>query len=101
MKEVYQGSILHVEGCGGEIFVASTARFNQSGMVIGCPFIRNMDPAALHISAHGKEVCGVVICEQMKSLDLRSRGYSIIDEVQIKDVMEVSDALQGIFDYIL
>ena len=100
MKEVFQGDILHVEGVRGDIFVASTNRFNQTGMVIGCPVFRDGEPGALHIEVNGKDVHGIVACEQLKALDLSSRGYGKVDEVPIADIMEISDAVQGIFDYV-
>ena len=101
MKEVYQGDVLHVEGIRGDILVVSTNRFNQTGMVIACPVLRESEPGALHIEVNGKDIHGVAICEQIKSLDLSARGYRKVDEVQIEDIMEAADAIQGIFDYVL
>ena len=43
---------------------------------------------------------GYIQCEQMKMLDLRIRGYKIIDRVKMADVINVTDAIQSIFDYI-
>lgn len=100
MKEAYQGDILHVEGVRGNVIVASTNRFNHSGVVIACPVLREGEPGPLHIEVHGNEIYGVVICEQLKSLDLSARGFSKVDEISLGEIMEVSDAIQGIFDYI-
>ena len=101
MREGYQGDILRVEGIRGDILVASTNRFNQTGMVIGCPLIHEAESGTLHIEVNGKDVHSVAVCEQLKSLDLSARGFSKIGEVQMEDIMEVSDAIQGIFDYVL
>lgn len=101
MKEVYQGDILHVEGIRGDILVASTNRFNQTGMVIGCPVLKNAEPAALHIEVNGNDYHGMAICEQIKSIDVSARGFSKEAEIQMLDIMEVADAVQGIFEYVL
>ena len=100
LKEVNQGDIIHVEGIRGDIFVASKDRFNKSGMIVGCPVIRDGKPAALHIPISAGDWDGIVICEQLKSIDISARGYGKVDEVSIADVMEVTDAIQGIFDYV-
>lgn len=42
---------------------------------------------------------GFVLCEQMKLLDLRVRGYKKLSELKIEDVMNIADAIQSIFDY--
>ena len=100
MKSFFQGDILKVEGIRGDVLVTSKNRFNQTGLAVVCPVLYDVDDAALHIRVQGKEKCGVAICEQLKTLDLNARGFSKLDEVVLSDVMEVSDAIQGIFDYI-
>lgn len=42
---------------------------------------------------------GEVLCEQMKLLDLHVRGYKKISEIAMNDIMNISDAIQGIFEY--
>lgn len=42
---------------------------------------------------------GIVLCEQMKLLDLRVRRYKKLTELNIEDVMNITDAIQSIFDY--
>lgn len=42
----------------------------------------------------------VAVCEQIKTLDLSTRGFGKTDEVPMSDIMVVSDAIQGIFDYV-
>ena len=101
MKEVCQGDVLHVEGVRGDVFVVSKNVFNKTGMIVGCPFVENAEPGPLHILVSGKKLEGTVLCEQLKSLDINSRGHSKRDEIKMIDVMEVSDAVQGIFDYIM
>ena len=87
-----------MEGIRGDIIVASKNRFNQSGMIIGCPVVRDGEAGALHIPVHTKDWDGVAICEQLKSIDISARGYGKVADVTLADVMEVTDAIQGIFD---
>ena len=46
---------------------------------------------------------GIVIlihCEKLALLDLSIRGYKKVDRLPISEMMNVSDAIQGIFEYI-
>lgn len=74
--------------------------FNQSGEIIGCPILGESTESPLHIYVEMDENKGYIQCEQMKMLDLRVRGYKIIDRVKMADVINVTDAIQSIFDYI-
>ena len=46
------------------------------------------------------EFKGYVQCEKMALLDLNVRGYKIIDRIELTDIMNITDAIQAIFDYI-
>ena len=67
---------------------------------IGCPILGESTESPLHIYVEMDENKGYIQCEQMKMLDLRVRGYKIIDRVKMADVINVTDAIQSIFDYI-
>lgn len=95
--EIQQGDVLKVEKIKDPVFVASKNFFNQSGEIIGCPILGESTESPLHIYDENK---GYIQCEQMKMLDLRVRGYKIIDRVKMADVINVTDAIQSIFDYI-
>ena len=95
-----QGDVLKVEKIKDPVFVASKNFFNQSGEIIGCPILGESTESPLHIYVEMDENKGYIQCEQMKMLDLRVRGYKIIDRVKMADVINVTDAIQSIFDYI-
>ncbi len=42
---------------------------------------------------------GIVLCEQLKILDLRVHGYKKTGELKIDSIMDITDAIQSIFDY--
>ena len=41
---------------------------------------------------------GYVHCEKMKLFDLNVRGFSKIDSLSISDLIDITDAIQSIFD---
>ena len=100
MEYLQQGDILKIEKIKHPVLVASKDFFNTSGEIIGCPIISNSNPGPLHIwmSAENKE--GYIQCEKLALLDLSVRGYKKVDRLPISEMMNVSDAIQGIFEYI-
>ena len=54
----------------------------------------------IHLSVCGKKgESGTVICEQIKAIDPKARGCNRVDLLAYEDIMNVSDAVQGIFEY--
>ena len=43
---------------------------------------------------------GYIQCEKLALLDMSLRGYRKVDQLPISEMMNVSDAIQGIFEYI-
>ena len=43
---------------------------------------------------------GYVQCEKLALLDLSIRGYNKVDRLPVSEMINVSDAIQGIFEYI-
>lgn len=94
-----QGDVLSVEKIKGAVLVVSTNYFNRSEQAIVCPIISNASPDPLHIEITTDEVQGAVLCEQMKLLDLQYRGYKKISRIKYSDIVNITDAIQAIFDY--
>lgn len=99
MNVIAQGDILLVERINTPILVVSKTYFNQTEQIIACPVLNNASEDPLHIPIIARDVQGVVLCEQMKLLDLRVRGYKKLTELKIDDIMNITDAIQSIFDY--
>lgn len=99
MFPVEQGDILSVEKIKKPVLVVSKNFFNETEQVIACPIASGLPPAALHIPVAAEEVQGVVLCEQMKLLDLQYRGFKKISQVKYLDLINITDAIQSIFDY--
>ncbi len=100
MEQLHQGDILKIEKIKHPVLVASKDFFNTSGEIIGCPVIRNSIPGPLHIWISTKENEGYVQCEKLALLDLTTRGYKKADRLSVSEMMNISDAIQGIFEYI-
>lgn len=94
-----QGDILSVEKIPGLVLVVSKNFFNQSEQAICCPVVTAAPPDPLHIPVSTKELQGIVMCEQMKLLDLKIRGYKKTSSIGYDDIIDITDAIQSIFDY--
>lgn len=100
MSNLHQGDILRVEKIKHPVLVVSKDFFNSSGEIIGCPIIKESLSGPLHIWMSTEENNGYIQCEKLALLDLSVRGYKIIDRLPISEIINVSDAIQGIFEYI-
>ncbi len=77
--------------------VVSKEAFNKgTGMVICCPITNTDRRMPFHVSIAGRtSLTGFVMCEQMKSLDFRSRGMKLIEQAPqdvLEDVLSIIDA---------
>lgn len=100
MEQLQQGDILVIEKIKHPVLVASKDFFNASGEIIGCPVIENSMPGPLHIWMSTKNTEGYIQCEKLALLDLSVRVYKKVDRLPIPEMINVSDAIQGIFEYI-
>lgn len=100
MEHVHQGDILKIEKIKHPVIVASKDFFNTSGEIIGCPVIQNSKPGPLHIWISAENTEGYLHCEKLALLDLSVRGYKKTGRLPISEMMNVADAIQGIFEYI-
>ncbi len=99
MFEISQGDILSVENLSFPVLIVSKNFFNRSEQVIACPVRSKAAADPLHIPVDTGDISGIVLCEQLKLLDLRVRGHHKISELKMESVMDITDAIQGIFDY--
>ncbi len=94
-----QGDIIKAEGLKGLYLIVSKNFFNMTEQAILCPIVDDASPDPLHIMIKTDEIVGTVLCEQMRMVDLRYRGFKRIGRIPYEVVMDVTDAIQGIFDY--
>jgi len=77
--------------------VVSKEAFNKAtGMAICCPITNTNRGVPLHVPIAGRaSLTGFVMCEQVKSLDFRSRGMKLIERAPqdvLEDVIAIIDA---------
>ena len=95
-----QGDLISVENVKFKMIVVSNRVFNAKGGVMACPVIRETEEAALHIPVESNIVNGYIQCESVKFFDLTKRSFKVIGRISLYKLMDISDALQGIFEYI-
>lgn len=96
---VKQGELLRVDGLRWPVVVVSNDFFNTSGKAIVCPILDNAVEGPLHISLSGGPLQGLVLCEQVRFVDLNARRFSRVGEMSYYALMDISDAVMGMFDY--
>ena len=102
MIEFCQGDIIKISGYKKLKFVivSKNAFIRATKVFHVCPLLPDIPPGPLHLSIKGKNGdTGTVVCEQMKMIDPDERGISKIDTLKYEDIMNISDAIQGIFEY--
>ena len=99
MARVEQGDLLKVEGLKHPVMVVSNDFFNESGKAIVCPILKDATKGPLHIPLRECPVEGVVLCEQVRYVDLSARRFSKLAESRYFDIMDISDAVMAMFDY--
>ena len=96
---IEQGDILAVENMKGQFLVVSKNFFNTTVQAVLCPIVQDTFLDPLHIKVEADDVNGIVMCEQMRLLDLRYREYKKIGQIHYSDIINITDAIQSIFDY--
>ena len=69
--------------------VISNDFFNmKTNLVIACPITNTNNRFPLHIELDKRtQTKGVILCEHIKSLDLASRGYKLVERIP-QDILE-------------
>jgi len=99
MFSIEQGEILKVENIKYPVLVVSKNFFNKTEQAIVCPIIQDKPDDPLHIPFKAEKLSGTVLCEEMKLMDFRYRGFSLLDRIAYSDIINITDAIQSIFDY--
>lgn len=99
-EPLHQGDIIKLEKINHPVLVVSKDFFNTSGEIIGCPIFIDSLEGPLHILVSTEELTGYVQCEKLALLDLNVRGYKKIARLPIAVMINIIDAIQGIFEYV-
>ena len=101
MNMFSQGDLIRIHGfqnlfliVSKNTYIAATNTFHV------CPVLKNIPEGPLHIMITGKNgEEGTVICEQIKFIDPGVRRCSKKDYLTYSSIINISDAIQGIFEY--
>lgn len=94
-----QGDLLRIANVSHPVIVVSNNFFNEQDLVIVCGFAKDAKEGPLHIKLQTPELEGMALCEQLKIVDLKQRRFSKTGTILHYDVMNITDAIMGIFDY--
>ena len=97
--KIEQGDLLRVIGLTNPVIVVSNNFFNASGKAIVCPIVKDAAEGPLHIRLKDCPIEGFILCEQVRYADLAARHFSKITAAPYFDIMDISDAVMGMFDY--
>lgn len=101
MTDLSQGDIIRISNFRNLFVVVSKNAFIRStGVFHVCPLIRNLPAGPVHIPVRGKNgESGTVPCEQLKLIDPGVRSCLRTDSLPYETIMNISDAIQGLFEY--
>lgn len=99
MAQFEQGDLLKIDGIQHPVIVVSNDVFNQSGKAIVCPIVQSAQEGPLHIKLKDSSVQGVVLCEQVRYLDLAARRFHKLTATHYFDIMDISDAVVSMIEY--
>lgn len=100
MASLDQGTIIKIGGVKHPVLVVSKDYYNSIGQIIGCPIIQSTISTAIYKEIIAGDIHGTVLCDQLKNFDLNARGYTPCGKISLDDRLEISDIIQGLFDYI-
>ena len=97
MKNYSQGDVIKITGFKNLFLVISKNSFIKKTSVFHvCPVLDPYPAGPLHIPV---DKYGTVICEQIKLIDPNERACSQKGRISYNEIMNISDAIQGIFEY--
>lgn len=69
--------------------VVSNNTFNKvANLVLLCPITNTLSEFPLHIKLDNRtQTTGMILCEQLKALDINARSYKVVEELP-KDILE-------------
>jgi len=81
------------------VLVVNNGSFSRaSNMIVICPITNTDRNSPLHVRLNGLVTTGFVMCDQIKAIDIRARGYKVIETVDDDTLWEVTDIICGFVD---
>ena len=67
---------------------------------MACPILPETARGPLRIRCESIRTPGYVYCDQVRNVDLNKRGFTKIEALSYDELIDIVDAIQGIFDYV-
>ncbi len=77
------------------VVVSNNAFNRRCSRTLVCPITNTVTPYPLHVPLSGTVTTGVVMCEQIRSLDLNARPHSFVEKVPerlLDEILEIITA---------
>ena len=97
---VEQGDIVKTAGIEQPLLVVSSNAYNKAGTMIVCPIVKAAGNETLRVFVETKQISGHVLCDDMKRLDLKTRGFTVKGNVGIAKMIIILDMIQSLFAYV-
>ena len=99
--DYFQGDIIKINGFKDKyLIISKNAYIRATNVFHVCPVLNDYPEGPLHIKIVGRKgFVGIAICDQIKMIDPSVRGCFTADSIQYRDIMNISDAIQGMFEY--
>ena len=82
------------------LIVSNNAFIRTTGEFHVCPLLDSIPAGPLHICITGiTGIKGTAICEQLKLIDPAVRRCTKKDRIPYVQMIDISDAIQGVFEY--
>ena len=86
----------HEQAGDRPVLVISNASFSRaSNMLMVCPITNTNRNSPLHVELSGLQTTGFVMCDQVRVVDIRARGYNVVESVSDDTLWEVCDIIVG------
>ena len=69
-----------------------------SNMILVCPVTNTDRGSPLHVKLEGLTTTGFVMCDQIRSVDIKSRQYKVVETVDGDALWEICDIVKGSID---
>lgn len=101
MNNFSQGDIIKIDKKKNLFLIVSNNTFIKATNAFHiCPIIDKLPANPIHVSIEGKnKTTGTVLCEQLLLVVPNQFPCTKIDSISYPQIMNISDILQGIFEY--
>lgn len=101
VNKVSLGDIIRIGGKRNPFVVVSSNVFNANASIFYvCPIVNDAMAGPFHVGVEGKNgTLGVAICENVLPINPDNMTIKYEDHIPYAQVIEISDILQGIFEY--